>query len=398
MKKYLSVLILAALFAACDSPEKVAPVTVSVSVSLPDVLDEFKPTQYTVGFTNFSDQSVVEVSANIGDPVSITVLPGIYTITAKAEKKSGQDDFLYTGSIVNTEVMVDGKSYAIDLQVVLQSALIFKELYYTGGKTASGGNYFRDQFYELYNNSDEVLYLDGLVFGTLFPNVATANLPTWDMPNPDDYVVYQWAWQIPGRGNEYPLQPGESAVISQWATDHTVEKLNPLSINLSTSEFEGFIAVGTIVTNEAAIDMELIYRTSSMASMPQWLSSVFGCAYAICYPDETTNLTPSALVTQVGNSTQGLPVPIRTIVDAVELVDNAEKVQLKRVPQILDAGVTYVGETYAGKSVARKIKETKDGRNIYQDTNNSTDDFSVQETPTIRRNGAKRPSWSTWGN
>jgi hypothetical protein len=399
MKKYLSILMLAALFAACEGgPDKVAPVNVTVSITLPDVLDEFKPEEYKIEFVNFNDLSLVESSAKVGEPVTVSVLPGIYTITAKAEKKSGQDDFLYTGSVVNTDIMVDGSSYTIDLQVVLQSALIFKEMYYTGGKTPSGGNYFRDQFYELYNNSEEVLYLDKLLIGTLFPNLATANIPTWDMPNANDYVVFQWVWQIPGNGSTYPLQPGESAIISQWGTDHRVEKLNPASINLSSSEFEGLVAVSAIVTDEPAINLDLLYRTSSMASMPQWLSSVFGCAFVICRPDETVDLSPNALVTQVGNSTQGLPVPIRTIIDAVELVDNAEKVQLKRVPQILDAGATFVGATYAGQSVARKIKETKaNGQVIYQDTNNSTNDFGEPADPVIRRNNAKRPAWSTWG-
>jgi hypothetical protein len=396
MKKCFSILVLAALLAACDEPAKVAPVSVTVSVSLPEVIDEFKPEQYTVEFTNVGEQSVVELTANIGESVTLSVLPGIYTIAAKAEKKSGQDDFLYTGSVVNEEIMVDGTTYTIDLQVVLQSALIFKELYYTGGKTATDGNYFRDQFYELYNNSSSTLYLDGLLFGTLFPNVATANMPTWDMANPDDHVVFQWVWQIPGNGSDYPLQPGESVVISQWATNHTVESLNPLSLNLSTSEFEGFVTINSIITDEQAINLKLIYRTSSMASMPQWLSSVFGCAYVVSSPDGI-DLTANALVTQVGNATQGLPVPISSVIDAVELVDNAEKVLLKRVPKILDAGASFIGSTYAGKSVSRRIKETRDGQVIYQDTNNSTSDFEIQNKPTIRRNNAKRPSWSTWG-
>ncbi|MDR0541887.1 MAG: DUF4876 domain-containing protein [Dysgonamonadaceae bacterium] len=399
MKKYFSILIPAVLLTACEEPEKVAPVTVSVNIQLPEVFDEFKPEQYKVEFVNFNDKSIVVDSAKVGEIVTIKILPGIYTITAKAEKQSGQDEFLYTGSLVNENVILEGSSYTIDLQVVLQSDLIFKELFYAGSRTPSNASYFRDQFYELYNNSESTLYLDGLVFGTLFTNVATANLPTWDLPNAENYVFYQWAWQIPGSGHDYPLLPGESVVLAQWATNHTVAALNPNSINLSTSEFEGFITTNNIITDEPAINLNLIYRTSSFASMPQWLSSVFGCAYAFFFPDETTDLSPNALVTQVGNSTQGLPVPVGKIVDAVELVDNAEKVQLKRVPKILDAGATYVGLNYNGKSVSRKVKETKaDGRKIYRDTNNSTDDFEIQDTPAIRRNGAKRPSWSTWGN
>jgi len=64
---------------------------------------------------------------------------------------------------------------------------------------------------------------------------------------------------------------------------------------------------------------------------------------------------------------------------------------------VLDAGATTVGGTYLSKSVARKIKTTlTDGRIIYYDTNNSSTDFEVMDTPEIRRNGAKAPSWNTW--
>ena len=56
-----------------------------------------------------------------------------------------------------------------------------------------------------------------------------------------------------------------------------------------------------------------------------------------------------------------------------------------------------MGATYVSKSVARKVKETKqDGRVIYYDTNNSSEDFAVMDVPMIRRNGAKAPVWNTW--
>ena len=45
----------------------------------------------------------------------------------------------------------------------------------------------------------------------------------------------------------------------------------------------------------------------------------------------------------------------------------------------------------------RKVAETlPDGRIVLQDTNNTTDDFTVNDTPQIRRYGVKRPAWSTW--
>ena len=85
--------------------------------------------------------------------------------------------------------------------------------------------------------------------------------------------------------------------------------------------------------------------------------------------------------------------------DAVELMLNESKITQKRMPAVLDAGATWVGGTYLGKSVSRKIKETKaDGRIVYQDTNNSLEDFQVNDKPVVRRNGAGIPSWNTWAN
>ena len=77
---------------------------------------------------------------------------------------------------------------------------------------------------------------------------------------------------------------------------------------------------------------------------------------------------------------------------------NETKITQKRMPAILDAGATWVGGTYLAKSVTRKVSDImEDGRVIYQDTNNSLEDFEVV-TPVLRRNGAGRPSWNTWAN
>ena len=49
------------------------------------------------------------------------------------------------------------------------------------------------------------------------------------------------------------------------------------------------------------------------------------------------------------------------------------------------------------ESIARKVKETReDGTVVYQDTNNTTNDFEVKKDPQLRRNGAKVPSWNSW--
>lgn len=57
--------------------------------------------------------------------------------------------------------------------------------------------------------------------------------------------------------------------------------------------------------------------------------------------------------------------------------------------------MTWVGGSYVGKSVARKMIGTRpDGSPIFQDTNNSTQDFEIQDTPQLRRYGVKMPAWN----
>ena len=82
------------------------------------------------------------------------------------------------------------------------------------------------------------------------------------------------------------------------------------------------------------------------------------------------------------------------ILDGVELLTNSGAFNMKRVPGFIDAGGTSVDATYCGKTVSRKVIGTRaDGTPILQDTNNSTDDFQVNEHPVLRRNGEKAPDW-----
>lgn len=357
------------------------------------------PETYQVKFNNYSEGYELVVTADASGVVNVEdIIPGIYTITVSGEVS--YDGFTYNcnGSLTNEQILRDNLSYTIDVQASKSGNIIFKELYYCGSKTPSGGSYFRDQYYELYNNSNEVQYLDGLCIGNLNPNTATANLPVWPDEYKDDYVFFITIWQIPGTPGvdmNYPLQPGESVLIAQMADNHQREDLNPACpVNLLSAEFETYVNSTTIIKDNPAINMYCAFWPSMT---PQWLVTVFGGAYAIFFPEEEIN--PNTYVSPVGVTSKNKEVKIDRIIDAVELVNDESKMKLKRVPAVLDAGASTVGATYCGKSVSRKIKETlPDGRIIYMDTNNSSEDFQVNDTPVPRRDGAKIPSWNTWAN
>ena len=75
-------------------------------------------------------------------------------------------------------------------------------------------------------------------------------------------------------------------------------------------------------------------------------------------------------------------VPNEYILDAVEVTWDEAHAIYKRFPLELDAGYTYVAEgSRSGLCVRRQVKEVVDGRYIYQDTNNSTEDFEKDVVP-----------------
>ena len=409
MKKYILLAAASILLYSCSEMDEVKDVekiqmlntTISINVKLPDGVPA--PTSYTYKLNNFSDKiEIVKTGDGSGSITLDDVIPGIYTINVSSEVVTADFTYNFNGSVANEQLLTDNKKVSIDVAASRSGNIIFKELYYCGSKTPSGGSYFRDQYYELYNNSSSVQYLDGLCIGNINPVVATANLPSYPGENPDDYLYFLTVWQIPGipqslegSTHNYPIQPGESVIIAQMADNHQRAELNPACpVNLLSAEFEAYLQSTAIIKDNPAINMHLAFWPRPTY---QWLVTVFGGAYAIFYPDH--EIDPNEYTSPINSTSKLCKISIDCVVDAVELVNDPTKMKLKRMPAVLDAGATTVSATYCGKSVARKIKSTlEDGRIIYQDTNNSTEDFEVMDKPVPRRNGAKIPAWNTWAN
>jgi hypothetical protein len=375
-------------------PPKIGNISATVKISLSVPEGSPTPLTYQVKLTNFAEKYEVIKSAGPDGIVTVdSIIPGIYTVTVSSEVASSGYSYNFNGNLVNTVIINDGSELVVPVSASKSGSIVLKEIYFCGSKTPTGGSYFRDQYYELYNNGDQIQYLDGLCIGNMNPNAATANLPVWNVENPENYVYFLTIWQIPGDGTNYPIAPGESVIIAQMADNHQKTTLNPACpVNLISAEFETFVNSTSLISDNPAINMKMAFWP---APTPQWLVTVFGGAYAIFYPKIPVN--PASYVTPVGSTTKAIKIPIDEILDAVELVNDETKVRLKRVPAVLDAGATYVGGSYLGKSVSRKVKEVlADGRIVYKDSNNSTEDFEILGAPVIRRNNSKIPSWNIW--
>lgn len=383
------------VIAASCRKDEVVPVALSVNIDESALVDVPLPESYTVTLTNLSTAEVMTAETENSVATFTSVVPGLYSVNALAVASEDGKSYIYSGTATSVQISAENATLSIPVSSKESAALIFKEIYYA----SSGEYYIREQFYEIYNNSDAVVYLDGLCIAEVdYYNEIDKAPYNFQIENPQNYVFAGDVWQIPGDGSAYPLQPGESAVIAQWATDHSISSLNPGSAigDLSSADFEaltGETTVGTtVITDNDAINME---HPVMAYSMPQWMTSVGGATMVIFYPEHELN--SENMIAAEGLYGGAREIPVEWILDGVNAVADETMIQYKGLPDSIDAGTIWVDEAYSGQSIARKISETKeDGRVVYMDTNNTSNDFEVMDKPEIRRNGAKTPSWNTW--
>ena len=410
MKKIILFIAIAFAAISCEQfdqvkgTDMVENISMGIEITLKKDDNVPAPESYKVKLNNYAENIEVIKSVEAGDVVKIDdIIPGIYTISISGESNDGTFTYNFNGNLSNINLLEDNKVMPLEMQAAKSGNILFKEIYYCGSKIGGKTNYFRDQYYELYNNSNKVQYLDGLCIGNIYPTTTSQVIYVWDRPNYEDYVYLQTIWQVPGTpgvDKKYPLNPGESVIIAQMADNHQREALNPDSpVNLRCAEFETYLRTTANTTdNENSINMYMAYWYTKSKTQAQWMVTINGGAFVIFYPE--SEIDPNTYVVDPKyTSNKAKDIPISWIVDAVELMLNESKITQKRMPAVLDAGATWVGGTYLAKSVSRKIKEvTEDGRVIYQDTNNSLEDFQVNDTPVLRRDGAGIPSWNTWAN
>ena len=418
MKRIFSAALCAiALFASCEPNGGMKTVSVTVEVDESN-LESIKPETYEVVFTNTTSAATITAETENG-VATANVIPGIYQIVVKSSVAEDGKFYAITGSMKDVNILAGGETYTIKVDMVAESQLIFKEIYYCGSTfetgelkedgTPSTDTYFRDQFYEIYNNSDEVAYADGLcIFEIAYASwdySVVYEYPFADgtPASKDEYVFGQNIWQIQGDGDDYPIQPGESIVIAQWATNHKDAKLTKgfSPVDLSGAEFEAVEQEkeaygGIVLTDNAAHNMKLATCPTGYAP-PQWLTSVSGTRMVLAKPSEPLRQENWCISSNTASPANYCEVKIADVLDAVQMIGDESVVQHLGMPIMLDAGYIWCSGTYKGESISRKAAGTLANGSIkYADTNNTCEDFEVNQSPVIRRDGAKVPSWNTW--
>ena len=434
MNKLLSFVAILILLFSCrdDDFGKNAQKTVSFSVNV----------KYDTSFNSAISKNagVTLTNTNTGDIYTqnsnengvanfASILPGTYKIAVN--KKMNAEEFtatfgytppsseiIFNGAAENIMVNNITNNTSIELKTSRIGDLVIKQIYYAGSHTTQGAS-FRDQFIEIYNNSNETVYADGLYIGQLYgkSNITVASYTQsngqfdWSksmgMTNPDkantDYVYADYVFRIPGNGTQYPILPGESIVIAQSALNHKSPLLNndgepiniqnpDLTIDLSKSDFEAYLgdfrkSYGETVylydiQNPAVQDLEIAYwgRAGYYSGNKDFLMDNLGRdSFIIFRTNEFANYPDYAdpSISVVTNTTKFFKqIPNSVIIDGVDLQHfNPSSQRPKMLPANIDATSINCDASFNSQSVIRKVKSTFNGRKILEDTNNSSQDF-----------------------
>lgn len=399
MKNFNLGLLLAAslAFGACSNNEEIKVSEVTLGITLPALSEgtiTLKSGTYT--FTNISNG--LETSVDYAG-TQVTLPDGLYNVsfigkadltttqTTEVNVQGIQQNVSVTGGTINLAITLHIRNANEQGNFVIAEVFSGGTIHPTTNKAYNG-----DQYIRIYNNSNQTLYADSLIL--LESEFVTTRKQDYTPNIMGEAMTVQAIAMIPGNGKQHPIAPGAYITLCDNATDHSIENSN--SLNLSTADFEWYTGSTNAnypdIDNPAVPNLDMIYNYTKTI----WVLTKQGNrAYAIGRLPK--GVTPQNYLKDYtydchytlanGNPTKEFKYykfPNSWIIDAVNMSPKNSYVW-NVVDASLDMGFTYINAMNstienAGKAVVRKVAYKEDNRDVLQDTNNSTVDF----TPSVR--------------
>jgi hypothetical protein len=317
--------------------------------------------------------------------LSIPLAAGSYEVSVEGSITYQRGNEKLTGSVSAFSEKIDltEPSNHKSLQLMLKRTaqdLILEEIFISGTRTPEGKQYIGDSYIKLYNNTEKILYADGLL---ILQSFFETNAKVQHSPNiiAEAFNV-DAVQQIPGSGKDYPVPPYTSIIIATDAIDH--REYNKNSIDLRGANFE----IKKSDDDEDLDNPQVPNLNNILGELV--LSNQGNKAYAIArLPKGMTasqylaeykyNYTYKEIGVDFDIPQENYKIPNQWIVDAVNIAPK-EEFQWLLTSEALDSGWTYSSESQGdngryGKAVRRKVSNSDAGKINYQDTNNSIADF-----------------------
>lgn len=320
--------------------------------------------------------------------------PGWHWVAAWREAEIDGERRVFGGGAKTTAAR--GASTDLSLRLDDPGTLVISEIYMDSPPPWEAGSYDGSKYIELYNNSPEVLYLDGLIVGKAYDvwrDLGANGHHSCDFTKPfrddADAIWTRTHWRFPGSGTDHPIAPGEAVVVAVGAADHTA--VHPSMLDLSGADFEFGSAFSA--DNPAAANMENVSSDYNLSAF--YLSRSF---WFLSDPVELSSLPTLTDEWRGPTYVQHRGFPADAIIDvSVQWWDTtSDPVIARNFPpcehpihpsfDALPGGYLNGNARPEDLLVApqRQVVRTEAGRAILQDTNTSAVDFE---------NRPRTPGW-----
>lgn len=274
-----------------------------------------------------------------------------------------------------------------------KNTFVFGEIYFTGSLNATGTNGLYDSYFTIYNNTDELLYADGLaIVESKLLNSSSDKILT-EANQPKANFTVQTVYVIPGNGKSVPVAPGESIKIVDQAIDWNEQV--PGALNHTDADFEWYDESSSAkvvdTDNPSVPNLDKWYSYSPTIWIP---SNQCNRSYALVrFPESMT--AEQFLAEQAGdytyvnaatgkelNGTKCYLIKYEWIVDGVNLCPTETWTQ-GALSAEADIRFAAISDKNADKGrFGKKFRRKESGRSvlgnvILQDTNDSSADFEV---------------------
>ena len=313
-------------------------------------------------------------------------------------------DARFNGVLESVRLQDEELTYSMPLIYLKPSSIIFKELYFGGcPKTPTEGTLLNDQYIILHNNDSEVQYLDGICFGSVDPYTSASQMNGWVTMGDDGNLIFQdfapineVVWQFQGSGTDFPLQPGEDAVVSlKGAVDFTKEF--PLSVNLNK---KGYFACHSrlhysnesqhIAPGDQIEEDHILKVLKKTGKANAFVIAMQSPAVVIFRPEAGFDLKgyladdSRSVATVPGGTNKCVKAPWDWVLDGVEVFYSINN--NKRIPPAVDAAAILFSAHSMGYSIERHVDEEESqqaGYEVLVDTNSSATDFYERKTSSL---------------
>ena len=326
----------------------------------------------------------------------VNVVPDIYNVYTSWDLTSEEYVSMADTIVASKPALISGiqsqvkcfdeDSITLETLLSVKQSLLISKVYAATTREPNNTPHESDQYIEIFNNSDELEYLDG-IYLALVEGDSPMGFPA--SANPTTIHARQ-VYRFPGSGKQYPIEPGKSVVLCNSAVDHTV--IAPTSVNLAGSDFEfkgdkypnsdavtamvrifsSYLAIKEINLQRGGVNSVCLFRTTDDVA-----------GYPVDYiPGKTS-----------GNMFMRINVSAYNVFDGVEILkykSTGIDPGSKRLQQFIDVGYTNISNSggYNHESSDRKVdkqRSTAAGRIYLKDTNNSQEDFVTVTDPTPKK-------------